>query len=60
MDAIEVSPEFLLVMSELAYTASETGLIPFAFHDDDDLAAMVKLVRIAEEYQHGLPNSLRM
>ncbi len=60
MDKIEVSPEVLAAMNELAYTASETEIIPFSFHDDYDLAAMVKLVHIAEKYRNGVPASLRM
>lgn len=60
MNSIEVSPSLVRAMNELCYTASETGLIPFAFHDDSDLAAMVRLVRLAEKYINGVPDELCM
>lgn len=60
MNKIEVSPEVLAAMNELAYTAAETEMLPFRFHDDYDLAAMVKLVHLAEKYRNGVPDSLRM
>ena len=60
MDGIEVGEGVLRAMSCLAYTASETGLIPVDFHSDDDLAAMIKLTKLAEKYSAGVPRELQM
>ena len=60
MDEVVVTPNIITAMNELAYTACETELIPFKFHDDADLEAMVKLVRLAEKFKAGVPNNLRM
>jgi hypothetical protein len=60
MTTVDVSPKVLRALNELTYTASETGLLPFAFHDDEDLIIMIKLVHLAERYQENVPNSLRM
>jgi hypothetical protein len=61
MNEIKVDKATLRALSELTYTASETGLIPFAFHDEADMAAMVRLVELSRLYAtSGVPSKLRM
>ena len=60
MDLITVSDVTIRSMNELAYTASETEIIPFAFHDDHDLESMIKLVLLAMKFNDGVPGELRM
>lgn len=58
--SIFASEEVSAALSELTYTAYETGLIAFKFHDDEDLKTMMKLVYLAERYRVGVPDRLRM
>lgn len=60
MLAIKVDKNTIKAMNELAYTAAETGLILFAFHDDDDIIAMIRLVDLARKYAKRVPDNLRM
>ena len=60
MEKISVSPSLIGAMNELAYTASETEIIPFDFHDDADLKSMIQLVELAKKYEGNIPEKLRM
>lgn len=60
MSTISVDPDIIQAMSELCYTASERGIIPFDLRGDEDFDSIVKLVRLAERYQTNVPDSLRM
>ena len=56
---IEVDSETLDAMTELAYTASETGCIPIKYHHKSDIVTAIRLVRMAEKYKAGVPDKLR-
>ena len=60
LDKIEVHHDEIRAMNELCYTASETGVIPFSFHDDGDLKRMVQLVKLAGKFSSFVPDHLRM
>lgn len=44
---------------ELAYTAEETGIIPFSVRDDAS-NELIALVKLAIKFKDGVPDSLRM
>lgn len=60
MSAEQVDAELLRALGELSYTASETGVIPFALSGVEDMTRLVQLVRLAEKYRNGVPDGLRM
>lgn len=53
-----VNPDLLRNISELMYTASETGVLPFRM-DKDDLESFLKIYRVAAKY-NKIPETLRM
>lgn len=60
MNKIYAPPEVVAALKELAYTASETEIIPFKLHSDEALITMIRLVFLAENYSKGVPSNLRM
>lgn len=60
MENISVSQSLIDAMNELVYTASETGIIPFDFHSDEDLKSMIQLVELAKKYRNFVPERLKM
>lgn len=60
LSKVFIDDEIIRAFGELAYTASETGLIPFEFHDPEDMADMIRLVRLAEKFKNGVPEELKM
>lgn len=60
MSTIGVDGNTVKALNELTYTASETGILPFSFHDDNDLITIIKLVELAKKYGNIVPDSLRM
>ena len=59
LEQIEIEPEVLDAMTELAYTASESGRIPIKYHHKSDIVQAIRLVRLAEKYKNGVPDKLR-
>lgn len=59
LDQIHVTEGQLSALKELAYTASERGIIPFAVCDDVD-RQLVALVELSFTYRDGVPSHLRM
>ena len=59
IDRINVGQDQVRAFVELAYTASETGIIPFKVCDDV-ARQMVALVELSFTYRDGIPNHLRM
>lgn len=60
MQSFECPEGVLRAMKELSYTASETGITDFAFHDDETIARMWSLFKLAEKYSDQVPEGLRM
>jgi len=62
LESIVIHKEIIGAMNELMYTAYETGIIDIKFHDNpaDDFITIIKIVKLAEKYQTGVPNKLRM
>lgn len=60
MQQIECPEGVVRAMNELAYTASETGVIGFEFHDNKDIRALWQLFKLAEKYNRAVPDRLRM
>jgi len=59
IDSISVDKSVERAFLELAYTAEETGLIPFAIRDDIS-RELIALVSLAIKFKDGVPDSLRM
>ncbi|CAG8863152.1 hypothetical protein PS627_00088 [Pseudomonas fluorescens] len=60
MQQIECPEGVVRAMNELAYTASEAGVIEFAFRDNKDIRALWQLFKLSEKYQGAVPDRLRM
>lgn len=58
LEAIQVDKSILGAMDELCYTADETGVLPFALNDEEDILTIVRLVRLAEKYRDNVPDKL--
>ena len=63
--AVEVGPQVVRSLGELAYTAEEVGILGFALKGDEDLQLVIRLVKLAERYASeghpcGVPHMLRM
>lgn len=60
LSKINVSDRELRAMNELIYTASETGILPFKFHSNEDLKVMIKLCILAKQFKDGVPDNFKM
>lgn len=58
MESIKVNAATESALNELAYTATETGIIPFKFHDC--FLEIIQLVKLAERYTGKVPENLKM
>lgn len=60
IDTLDISDGVIDALSELCYTADETGVLPFAV-SHEDCRTVIALVLLAERYgSDGVPASLRM
>jgi len=58
MDSIEINPDIRSALSELFYTALETGIIDYKIADDD--IKIFQLVKLAIKYKSNLPKNIIM
>lgn len=60
MESLDIDDETIDALSELTYTAEETGVLQFSVAHED-CRTIIALVRLAERYSSGkVPSHLRM
>lgn len=59
LNKIEVEEGQERALIELAYTASESGFLPFSVGDDCS-KLLIQLVGLASQYRKGVPDEVRM
>lgn len=51
MEQHSTNTDQVRIMNELFYSASETGIIPFSFHEDETIASIMQLVRLGDTFE---------